>query len=186
MVPLAAQPAQVGACQHHRQAGSTCKAVSGAARAAQDMRGPALALLATTAGVSPRQAGARMRHWAGVRAALTGMGVPERAIAACKQFVAQARPRVRMCWLARPYTSFRQLCELACPLNRRGARGRCPARPTRRCTACAASWTREPARVDCRLLSPLRSSACAQRGPSFLLHLLSLPCVWLLSLLPCV
>ena len=68
------------------------QAVSSAARAGQDLRGPALALLATMAGVSPRQAGARMRHWAGVRAALAGLGVPERAIAACKQFVAQARP----------------------------------------------------------------------------------------------
>ena len=32
-----------------------------------------------------------MRHWAGVRAALAGLGMPERAIAACKQYVAQAR-----------------------------------------------------------------------------------------------
>lgn len=55
----------------------------------QEMRQPALALLATMASVSPRQAGARMRHWAGVRAALAGLGLPERAIAACKQFVAQ-------------------------------------------------------------------------------------------------
>ncbi|KAK9831407.1 hypothetical protein WJX81_002476 [Elliptochloris bilobata] len=59
------------------------------ARVPRGMRGPALALLATTANVSPRQAGARTRDWAGVRAALAGLGLPERAIAACKQFVAQ-------------------------------------------------------------------------------------------------
>jgi len=44
-----------------------------------------------SAGVSPRHAGARMRHWAGVRAALAGLGLPERAVTACKHFVAQAR-----------------------------------------------------------------------------------------------
>jgi hypothetical protein len=59
---------------------------------AQELRGAALDVLgAMSAGVSPRHAGARMRHWAGVRAALAGLGLPERAITACKHFVAQAR-----------------------------------------------------------------------------------------------
>ena len=89
--------------------------------------------------------------------------------------------RCGACW---PFLTCCRLHELAGFLTRRGARGRCQARLTRRCTACAASWTRARARAACRPPSLLRSSAClhaVQHGPP-LHQLCILPCMPLLAL----
>jgi hypothetical protein len=60
----------------------------------QELRGPALRLLATAAALSPRHAGGRAKAWPGVRIALEGLGLSAHAAAGCKQFLLQARPRM--------------------------------------------------------------------------------------------
>ena len=55
----------------------------------QDVAKSVMSMLSEVAHVSPRFPAARTKHWASVKVALQGLGVPPDAIARCKQVVLQ-------------------------------------------------------------------------------------------------